>query len=634
MTEDYKSKLLKYLTGNIEVETELDEPQFINAGYTSSNIKTYINSYFINGGGIYGSVTTNDTDYHLYYGYYYYDTDQTDMRGFILIANATNEPVQMITQFDSGTDFRPFSYLEIDEDGNIYGIDEEYQPDSSPLFTNYRFIMLNKILYSNVSSETFVVSLRKSYFIPSTYLSTIYNVWGCTKQINTSNYFIFIETSDAKWGILSLKINVGESNEWKSTTTNLLGSFGLDLVYFNDYTSENFKIIISGLVSGSPTYNNYREVVYEFSDTPTITLLTTINAPITTQYYTVPSMTRTSYQDTYVIYEEILTTTDVFHFCKVNYTTNTFDELETFTTPISYDFAIFQKKGSLPFFRLYWRTEENGNYVMKNYLGIIVNDEVYSIALDDVLYTEFSKDFFIKENYNLYEIYTDANNSKSQKTQLIYNPTNYNGLPYEDINCISPDSSILYDTNNNIIFARNLYNKTVLGATTTSTVQIPNTLLNNVIIGKNDLVSATNVTLTEDGTDIEKNIYETVNINFANSISMRNDNDPNNVILNPMGAVRINQSTSQTLDYANAQGTKVKVNYMDGTSEVITLNASSQITFIDDTTANYVFNIYVEKAISNLQIISFDENTVYQTITGLTLTVGKTYTIEQQVEVQ
>ena len=66
MTEDYKSKLLKYLTGNIEVETGTNEPQFINAGYTSSNIKTYINSYFANGGGIYGSVTTNDTDYHLY----------------------------------------------------------------------------------------------------------------------------------------------------------------------------------------------------------------------------------------------------------------------------------------------------------------------------------------------------------------------------------------------------------------------------------------------------------------------------------------------------------------------------------------------------------------------------------------
>ena len=635
MTEDYKSKLIKYLTGNMSNETGTNEPQFIEAGYVNSNIKNYINNYFENGAGSYGTLTVENSDYYINYGYYYYDEDQTDMRGFILIVSTKHEPIQMITQYDSGTNFRPFKDLNVDENGYIYGVDMEYFADGGPtgylVFGNYRFIMLNKILFSNTNTGTFFVKLRRSYFFPSNYSSTVVNVEYCTHQINTSNYFIFIGTDNNNFGILSLTINVGQENNWTLTTTNLIWFH--NTIYFNDYRDENFKIIISGTKDISSKSYNYREIVYEFKETPTITQLNTINAPdFSTTDYRLTSMVRTNYQDTYVIYIES-TTTDNIHIYKINYSTNTMEEIGNFQLPIGYDSAIFKKKGTLPFFKVYWRVEEDGAYVYKSYLGVIIGKNLYYISLADVSNENFSSNFLIKKNYNLYEIYNDSNNNQTQKIQLIYNENNYNGFPYEAPNCLVPNSSVLYDADDNIIFARNLYNKTVLGATTTSTVQIPNTMLNDVTIGKSDLISETNLPLTEDTTDITKNIYETVNINFANNISIRNDNDPNNTILNPTASARLNGATTQNNNYDDVKATKVRVNYVDGTNMIIALNPQKQLKMMSKQVARYQFIIYVDRQIENLQIISFDENTVYQTITTLNLELNKTYMITQYVSI-
>jgi len=635
MTEEYKNKLLKYLTGNIEEETGTNEPQFVDGGTVNSNIKTYVNNYFQYGSSITGTVTVNNSDYYLSYGFYYYNQAQTDMRGFVLIIGNNHIPVQMITEFDSGTSLKPFSYLTYDEDGYIYGVDKEYDPtggsSGTVFYKDFRFIMLNKILYNQ--SGTFVVKLRKSYNFSSTYASSILNVYNCTKQINTSNYFFFVESTGSNFGVLSLDVNVGEGNEWKFVTTNLI-NISSEVVFFNDYTSTNFKIIISGTVTIYPKYYNYREVVYEYSDTPTITELNTISSPdFTTTSYSMVSMVRLSYQDTYLIYNES-TTNDDYYFYKVNYSNNSLELIESFTVPTGYNSAEFQKIGNLPFFKLYWRVEENSTYVVKSYLGLIIGKNVYYMSLQDVLYTEFTISYFINQNFNLYEIYNNINNNQSQIVQIIYNVNNYNGLSYESKNCIVPNSGILRDENDKIIFARNLYNKTILGAVTTSTLQIPNTMLNDATISENDLISVTNASLTEDTTDITKNVYETVNINFANSISIKNDNDINNEILNPVASARLNGSTTQAVDYEDAYAGKLRVNYSDGTNMIITLNPSVNILFLTTTSAQYDFIIYVSKQIDTIEIISMDEVTSYQTISNLNFEIGKIYQITQKVEVQ
>jgi hypothetical protein len=77
-----------------------------------------------------------------------------------------------------------------------------------------------------------------------------------------------------------------------------------------------------------------------------------------------------------------------------------------------------------------------------------------------------------------------------------------------------PNSGILYDTDGNIVFARNLYNKTMYGGTTESIIEIPNTYLNDVTLEEKDLISVSNSILNKNTQQITKNIYETLYINF------------------------------------------------------------------------------------------------------------------------
>ena len=114
-------------------------------------------------------------------------------------------------------------------------------------------------------------------------------------------------------------------------------------------------------------------------------------------------------------------------------------------------------------------------------------------------------------------------------------------------------------------------------------------------------------------------------------MQIRNDNDETNSILNPIGASRLNNSISETTDYDNTKALKLKFNYTDGTSNIIQLNPI-QIDKISNTSYMYDVDIYVPKEITNLQIISNDEKTVYQTINS-TFEVGKFYNITQMVEI-
>ena len=94
---------------------------------------------------------------------------------------------------------------------------------------------------------------------------------------------------------------------------------------------------------------------------------------------------------------------------------------------------------------------------------------------------------------------------------------------------------------------------------------------------------------------------------------------------------RLNNSISETTDYDTAKALKIKINYTDNTNSIIQLK-EDQFDKISDTSYMYDVDIYVPKEITNIQIISNDENTIYQTITS-TFEVGKFYNITQMVEI-
>ena len=190
-----------------------------------------------------------------------------------------------------------------------------------------------------------------------------------------------------------------------------------------------------------------------------------------------------------------------------------------------------------------------------------------------------------------------------------------------------PKSSILYDENNDVIFARNLYNKTISDRVTQSTIEIPNNYLNDVMIAKQDLISETNSIMVDNNNTITKNIYETLFINFINTLQMINKNDLNNPILNPTGAIRLNQSISQVQDYTSQKISKAKINYADNSNKII------PISFIQvGSVMRTEFTIYNSKGIINIELISEDEKTTYNTITG-DFELNKTYTVSQDVTV-
>jgi hypothetical protein len=272
----------------------------------------------------------------------------------------------------------------------------------------------------------------------------------------------------------------------------------------------------------------------------------------------------------------------------------------------------------------------------KLYAGYIKEDNTYTINLivtyDGIelfagLYDYV--DFYYIKKYNLIEmyfpLYSETNTTK--KITFDYNSINYNGEGYTNGNSLVPNKARLYDNNNKMIFARNLSNKVINANTTISTLNIPNTNLNNIIIYNQSLIGETNYVLMNNQEEITKNIYENLNINFYVTLRMINNNDPNNQIFNQVGSNRINLSVSSVKDYNNAKETKIRINYSDNTTKI------ASIEFYPIQNYFYTkFSIYIDKLISSIDFISNDEETIYNTIRP-NFIVDKYYTINQSVRI-
>jgi hypothetical protein len=92
---------------------------------------------------------------------------------------------------------------------------------------------------------------------------------------------------------------------------------------------------------------------------------------------------------------------------------------------------------------------------------------------------------------------------------------------------------------------------------------------------------------------------------------MENQNTSNH-IENIEGATRLNQSTNKVFDYENAIANKIKIYYADGTSRIQTTNNT-----MNNGVCTIKFDVYVpdENMIEKIDIISNDEETIYQSIT-------------------
>ena len=621
MTTDFRQLILKYMLGQLDEQQASDDLNWGDVKTTQNNLYTYLQEFF-NGqnwyitGSMQGTSTTNPLGFTVLYGYYGL---AGETKGFLTILDEKFNPLSTLTSYNTGTDFYEFYALNVDEDGNFYGIDRND--------TQYRLVLLNNFLVKSENAD-YEVRLRNSYYFPDDYLiNKISRINKIYKRIGSATYLVPFLNGGYNSGypsVLEIKINVGSENEWTpyQSSFNYTSAVVEDMIF--QYTNDtlNYRIALTDISNeeiDEITYNgtSYSKNTYSYSGD--VVYLNYDDLYICKNQY--PSSSSSGGQ-IYIMHVDVY---------KVDRTNNSL--INIYSSGWSYyDYGINDKQGVYLF--------KNGNelfglvisgYVYKNEyryrLLKIIDDEVYEYIVG-----EFTSDavflnlFFVSKQYNLYSYYIQAKDTVYQINQ-IYNSAYYNGTPYENKNSLIPTSGNLYN-NDDIIFSRNLYNMVINGNTTTSTIEIPNTMLNDTNITNEELVSQTNTSLVNENQLISKNIYELLYINFVNSIIVQNRNSESFQDM-PNIASMLNQSICSSLNYDNIKLTKWKITFSDNSSKIGKITTTK----ISDYAYNLKFVFYVSKSISKVELISEDETISYLTINSPNVSINKVYKISQNVEV-
>lgn len=656
MTQDFNSKLMKYLTGKIvkengsndEVIKKIDEIEYSDfSSYLPDNWNNFKFEDIVN-----DKITSNVI---LYGGY---KDKNNNSFGIIMVLSQDFKPLNVFYKYENGTTLRYIMALNQADDGTFYMLDcVGYPKDEVEAFqtSEKRFIMVNNFIQNNK------LVMRKNYIFPNDYKN--FYAYKIFKDVNSSNY-CFVGRRLAKASssydfdeirVITLKLEVSQSNEWIKYDSDGSGwLLGDCYVEYNEKNNLFVEMIISSTKSDSSSLANklymwtkdfnsnsfiLKEIV-TFDYHPYIDSQTYNNQSVfinknevyfvqNNQQWGVPGVNKKKYIGLYhynittsklnTIYEKYL---GEYDYCDLEaiYINNNQNKLY-----IQYNTNI----NSSDYKADYYFQQYNGDWKPIK-LGLQQNFLYYQRAL------------YVTNLFNMIQVYMYPINPREPTWKLynileIYNPTNYNGIPYENTNSLVPNLGILYDENNNIIFARNLYNKTINNRITQSTIEVPNNYLNNTIISTQELYSKANNVMVKNQNAVTKNIYETLFINFINSLQIINENDVNNHILNPTGATRLNISVSDLIDYDNAKATKIRINYDDGTNEI--KDVSNNIEHIQQSDSliftNYDFIVYnpATKNIKTIDIISNDENTIYQTISDLNFESNKCYNIIQPVQI-
>ena len=629
MTEEFKSLLLKYLTGNITLEDGNNTPQFGATEVIVDELNTYINDHYV--GATSPSIVdfqkSNTNNNYLFFGT---GSDENKVFGFIIILDENLNIIYSTNKYSSDVIIGRILNVKQNSDGTYYLIEERYSDSKR------RIVALNNISQINPMTNTYSVVINKSYIFSDSINGTM-TIIGSIKDENSGKYFVFgsrINGVNSNPYAFELIVNVGQDNEWKvydyvQTPTTILTVYNGWASWSND-GNINFKIIGGDLDNTGKIYvysksgdNIGTPTTYNIQKSGQI-LMSAVVLNESTSYILVSNVTNTSvsaYFQTYYLY---ILKNDVL---KQIYASDTKSRLQVdhnFFRNITTDYINTYISFNL--------RESSGNY--KFYAGLVIEENVYVAELTDISSSMINVEFYSQIGFNTYNLYEFIfqTGDRAFRLKFTFDKNGYNGIAYENINSLVPKMGKLYNASNNLIFARTLYNKSVSNNTTISTIEIPNTFLNDIQITKEELLGETNKILNNKSQSITKNIYETVNLNFINSISMSNNNTQE-TILNQNGASRLNRSSSNDLDYDNAKATKIRINYVDGSSFIQKLG-KNQIELIDVKTAMYEFVIFVKNDIENIQIISEDEQTMYQEITNLTLEKNKYYSITQMVEVE
>lgn len=629
MTEETKKNLLDYMLGKMPNESGTNEPQFGDYYYVTNNFyqemsaRGYENIDF--GGYLFNENTGN---FVLWGNNSVKDDDKGYEYGVIVIFDENFQVLSIIDSFNTGTKFRCLTALNIDEEGNYYGIDEEPLQYSDNGNTsnedyNYRVILLNNI--SQAVNEEYSVVLRNSYYIPDTYsnvkvLDTL--VSNCKfpiqKVVNEATYVIAgVQETVNKF--ITFKINVGSDNEWNiySSTLDVFISpitftcekdneSGVNIYGYG--AAQQSKVINFSILNGTFTNNQ----IYDIGSIGYLEQILMVNQ--TTCYFVTVNYQSPTYTD------------KMFYYNNGQLTQLFEKEIPDYYLG-GYDY-LFPSGNNAFLMRVEFNNPDNWNE-LDLYVGLAIETQYYEKYITKIDWANvWLNGLFVQTIFNLNKCCIQGKSTNELMIiPLIYNPSNYNGNSFINTNSLNSNSAILY-SNNNPVFARNLYNKTQNGATTTSTIEIPNNYLNDTLVDQKDLMSVNNNTIISDTNGFTKNVYETVYLNFVNTISVVNQNETQSVYNNAV-ATKLNTSINNPTDYDDLKLTKYRINYQDGTNSVSKLQATLQ----DDGSYELLLTFYLSKLAVSLELISEDEQTVYLTYDLTSIQINKYYSFKQRVRI-
>lgn len=649
MTEEAKKNLLDYMLGKMPSESGTEEEIFQSINDISRDdwenndiLPEHWNNFRYE-----GLIQVQNSELLVLYGGY--KTTDDEVRGIITILNKDFKPLKSIFQYDSGTYLRYIQCMAQAEDNTFYAIDcPDFPTDQEWSFTTSqkRFLMFNN--FTQQINNEYVLTLQKSYIFPTDYFNfyckDMYKDNESSNYVFTGNYLRDQNSTDFDGiRIVNLKVNVGSENEWnKWDDDGQAWFYGASYVEFQD---DNFfcEILLTRNLSTNRNVNLWTK---DFTQTSfNLKTIGTVN------YHAVNDTSSYQNQSVFLNKNEVYFILNNQHwgnsgqngskYIGLYYYNNITAEFKTIYEKYlgDYDFSnleaiyITSNNNELYIeFNSNITSTDSGTIADYSFQRLIDNKWNPKLIINHQYFLYNRRALFVTNEFNLLNCFSYMINPQSQYWYMpnikeIYNESNYNGEPFTDTNSLNSNSAILY-SDNNPIFARNLYNKTQNGATTTSTIEIPNNYLNDTLVDQKDLMSVNNNVIISDTNGFTKNVYETVYLNFVNTISVVNQNETQPVYNNAV-ATKLNTSINNPTDYDNLKLTKFRINYQDGTNSVSTLQATLQ----SDGSYQLLMTFYLGKQADSLELISNDEQTSYLTYDLTNTNINTFYSYTQRVRI-
>lgn len=655
MTEEFKQTLFDYLIGKLPNEQGTTEEIFKDINEISRDewVDFLPNSGTWSAMRIEGLIapSENTSNFTVLYGGYSTGTVEDEAFGFIYLLDSEFKPIKLFEEYDSGTKLRYIQQMQVASDGTFFAVDDvvySYNNEQYVQTSQKRFIMLNN--FTQQINNNYILTLQKSYIFPSNY----YNFYCkyLTKNPNSSHYLLvgarannignFLDYDAV--GCIDLKINVGSENEWNFQSTPLNGNndgviFGGAIATFDSDDNIAFKIIATGTSNSlnQPIYlysQNYGETSWN-RKTITSKGLYIDSIGFNNQCYFINDdivyfvLSNEYWGNSGVIEEKYI------GLYKYTISTNSLEELfleNLGEADYIYTRGIYLRVNNNELYVLYCKDDDQdeiGDFYYFRYKNkwnpkLIASQKPFRFR------TEY---FFVKSNFNLVSGFiTKTTFTEAYWNQILvkenYNSNKYNGQLYVNTNSLIPDNAEIY-SEGKLVFARDLYNKSLNSNTTVSTVEVPNNYLNDIDLTSKNFLSETNLTMVADTNNLQKNIYETLYINFINTMLIIDRNNANPVI-NQQASTYLNNAINTSDSYSNAKlYNKVIINYQDGSSKEVSYAHE------DNTEKSVViaFGLYVDKLMNNAEFVSNDKSIVYQTIDLFDLELNKYYAIRQKLEV-